>query len=469
VVSDTLCENDSTEILLFSSQKGISYQLKKNGLHTGSPQNGNEAMLAFNTGPLSSTSQFTIEATDTATACSIIIDTLLTVTVNQLPTVVSASVIPESLCVSGQALFSATASSGTISWYDAAKNGNSISILNPVIDTTTTYYAEASSPQGCISLNRTAVTASVYPQYFFTETHAICSGDTYAWHGNAYVVAGTYITAYTTAHGCDSIYKLILGMNPAYDFAENHEICEGDSIIWRGNTYKNAGKYTADFYTNRGCDSTYTLNLAVNPAYALVENHGICDGESYTWQGNTYTETGTYKASFISSNGCDSIITLNLSVNTVDTSVVLDGNTLTANASDATYQWLNCANNFSILTGETNQDFSATVNGIYAVEITQNNCIDTSECYSLTLVSIAGQNSNEIKIYPNPASNEIIIEMSGVNEMLDFKIMNAFGQVVYKGSFMNKTNVQTSHLVPGVYFVKIENKKTFTMHKIIKQ
>jgi len=342
-------------------------------------------------------------------------------------------------------------------------------VLNPVIDTTTTYYAEAISPQGCVSLNRTAVTASVFPVYFFAETQAICNGDTYAWHGNAYAVAGTYITAYTTAHGCDSIYKLNLSVNPAYDFAENHEICEGDSYIWRGNTYRNAGKYTADFFTNRGCDSTYTLNLTVNPAYTLIENHGICDGDSYTWQGNTYTDAGAYQASFTSAKGCDSTITLNLSVNIVDTTVVQDGITLTANVTGATYQWLNCANNFAALEGETNQDFSATVSGIFAVKITQNNCIDTSACFSITTVGIDGLHTHDVEIYPNPVSDELIIERTGDDEMLTYEIVNAFGQVIGQGNFNGKTRIQTSLFAPGTYFIKIGNGKIIAIKKFIKE
>lgn len=85
-----------------------------------------------------------------------------TVTVNASnPQVSSASVSPTSVCGSGQVSFSATASEGTIKWYDAAMNGNEVTNLNPTISTETTYYAEATSSGGCISATRTAVTASV--------------------------------------------------------------------------------------------------------------------------------------------------------------------------------------------------------------------------------------------------------------------------------------------------------------------
>lgn len=418
VISDTLCENESTGIMLFTSQTGISYQLKKNGTEVGSPQAGNEATLTFPTGPLSSTTQFTIEATNTASACSIVLDTVLTITVNPLPTVTEASVTPESLCVSGQAVFSALASPGTISWYDAATDGNAISILNPVINTSTTYYAEATSPEGCVSLNRTPVTAYVHPAYFFPEVHEICNNESYTWHGNTYSVAGTYTTVYTTSNGCDSIYRLKLSVNPSYSFVESHVICSGDSYIWQGNTYKTSGTYLKEYLTKKGCDSTFTLNLTVNA---------------------------------------------------VDISVVQNGNTLTAGVAGAGYRWLNCADDYSLLTDETHQNFNPAADGQYAVEITQNNCVDTSDCYSISLTGIDPLASTEIKLYPNPVTDDLFIEVPENDEWYGIEMMNANGQVVYQNKFMNKTSIPAGQLSPGVYMIKIEYRKTFTMRKIIKQ
>jgi len=83
------------------------------------------------------------------------------ITVNNLPTVNTASVLPSSVCATGQVTFSATASNGTIKWYDAAIGGTEKTVLNPTINTNTTYYAEAISIHGCVSTSRTAVSATV--------------------------------------------------------------------------------------------------------------------------------------------------------------------------------------------------------------------------------------------------------------------------------------------------------------------
>ena len=80
------------------------------------------------------------------------------------PTVIKASVAPGSVIGSGQVVFSAIPSSGIIKWFDAATEGTEVTVLKSIINATTTYYAEAISLEGCVSLSRTAVTATVIPQ-----------------------------------------------------------------------------------------------------------------------------------------------------------------------------------------------------------------------------------------------------------------------------------------------------------------
>ena len=90
-------------------------------------------------------------------------------------------------------------------------------------------------------------------------------------------------------------------------------------------------------------------------------------------------DAGTYEAAYSTISGCDSTYRLILAVKTVDASVTLDGSVITANATSAAYQWLDCGNNFLPLPGETSQSYTAMTGGRYAVEVTQNECSDTSE------------------------------------------------------------------------------------------
>jgi hypothetical protein len=87
---------------------------------------------------------------------------VVTMEVKNIPTVTSATATPESVVGSGQVVFSASANAGDIKWFDEPTGGTEVTILNPTISSTTTYYAEAIS-KGCVSSPRKAVTATVIP------------------------------------------------------------------------------------------------------------------------------------------------------------------------------------------------------------------------------------------------------------------------------------------------------------------
>jgi hypothetical protein len=103
--------------------------------------------------------------------------------------------------------------------------------------------------------------------------------------------------------------------------------------------------------------------------------------KKYTW-----TRSGTYKDTLINKAGCDSIITINLTItNIADTLVTKKGNVLTANAKDATYNWIDCATNQPI--NVTTRSLIVTVNGTYKVTVDQNGCVGTSSCHKVTVLA----------------------------------------------------------------------------------
>lgn len=75
----------------------------------------------------------------------------------------------------------------------------------------------------------------------------------------------------------------------------------------------------------------------------------------------------------------------------------------------------------------------------------------------------------EVKVYPNPVTNELTIEMPGNNESVNFEIINSMGAVVYNGSFIQKTTIQTSGFAAGIYLIKFANGGNFETKKIVKQ
>jgi hypothetical protein len=330
-----------------------------------------------------------------------------------------------------------------------------------------TYTADYTSSKGCDSTY--TLILAVEPVYAFTENYAICVGDSYSWRGNTYSTPGTYNASYVTAHGCDSIYTLYLTFKPTYNFTENHSICQGDSYTWQGYAYSSSGTYSINYYTNKGCDSTYTMNLTVNPVYAFAENQNICKGDIYNWQGSNYVIGGVYTAAYHTIYNCDSTYTLNLSVSLVDTSMSLVGDSLTANATADAYQWLDCDNSYAAIPGEIYQSYTPLSNGNYAVMVTQGLCSDTSGCIQITTVGIESSASANLSIYPNPVKDQLVLSFVGNNSLVQFEVFDALGQQVAKGSFTEKANIGTSHLATGVYIIKFTTGRFVDFRKFIKQ
>jgi len=194
-------------------------------------------------------------------------------------------------------------------------------------------------------------------------------------------------------------------------------------------------------------------------------NLSVCESElPYSFGTQNLTTSGTYTETFQTIHGCDSTVTLNLTVNSVDISVTqIDEFTLKANAANAAYQWVDCNNNYAPIEGETNQFFTATQNGSYAVEITQNNCTDTSDCYDIISAGILENTfDNDIAVYPNPTDGIFIIDLGETLPEFIVSITDVSGKIlrqsVYKNTKMLELNLDVQ---PGIYLLTINsgNKK----------
>jgi hypothetical protein len=159
--------------------------------------------------------------------------------------------------------------------------------------------------------------------------------------------------------------------------------------------------------------------------------------------------------------GCDSVITLNLTLNEYpDSSVQQSGLTLTANTTGAVYQWLDCDNAFNQISGENGQSFTASSSGSYAVQITENGCSSISECINLT-VSGNQWNPNPFRyrLYPNPSRGQAILEIFDNLSSVNIKVINCLGQIIkeeYCGnSNLIEHNLYLSELPAGTYFIQI--------------
>ncbi|NCV45172.1 MAG: hypothetical protein EBW15_10440, partial [Actinobacteria bacterium] len=148
-----------------------------------------------------------------------------------------------------------------------------------------------------------------------TITQSICAPSSYTFNGQTLTTSGIYTDTLTNAAGCDSVITLNLTVNQPSATTITQTICAPNSYTFNGQSYSATGTYTATLTNAAGCDSIVTLNLTVNQPSATAVSASICANASYTCGSQTFSSAGTYTVVLTNAAGCDSVITLNLTVN----------------------------------------------------------------------------------------------------------------------------------------------------------
>jgi hypothetical protein len=153
----------------------------------------------------------------------------------------------------------------------------------------------------------------------------ICYGNSVVWNGVEYDKTGTYVeTLVSKVTGCDSIVTFVLNVKDAIRTTKYANICYNDTLEFGTLMISESGEYQETFVTSEGCDSIVTLHATVLPDLRQTINATIFEGEQYNDNGFVgLTIGGTYTLPLTSQDGCDSTVTLVLKV--IDpTEVALD-------------------------------------------------------------------------------------------------------------------------------------------------
>ena len=268
---------------------------------------------------------------------------------------------------------------------------------------------------------------------------------------------------------------------------------------WIGNSTSNVISTTANTLggsilvtASKTCFTTTASSQAITvnslPSVIVTGNSSVCNGASslvtangasaYVWntgattssvmvsptQNTSYTVTGT------DVNACSNIASINLAVIPLPgVTTSLNGNVISANENGATYQWLDCLSN-SIISGATNQSYSVTSNGSYAVVVTLNGCGDTSACSSFTTVGIVGSDLNSgIAIFPSISGGFYEVENPASNT-LGIDVYNLLGERMTSIiSIQRRTVVDISDKPAGIYFIVMRTEGPAFARKVIKE
>lgn len=189
--------------------------------------------------------------------------------------------------------------------------------VGSILHTTSGYYEDTlvgASSTGCDSI--VTLYLAIKPIKRDTVFVSACSSYTWAQTGTTYTQNGFYNKTYTGANGCDSIITLNLTINSNSRDTVTVTQCNNYTWTQTGITYTQGGFYYKTYTDTNGCDSIVTLNLTINNGSRDTVYVTECD--SYTWTQTevTYTQSGFYYKTYTgaTANGCDSIIILHLTI-----------------------------------------------------------------------------------------------------------------------------------------------------------
>ncbi|MEI6487395.1 MAG: GEVED domain-containing protein [Bacteroidota bacterium] len=222
-------------------------------------------------------------------------------------------------------------------------SGSHLTVGTNVYSTAGTYTDVLTAFSGCDSTLTSNLTVNA--PVTTSQTFVLCAGGNVMVGTNMYTSSGVYNDTLSAVNACDSVVVTNLTVNAAITTTQSIAICAGGSYTIGTSSYNTAGNYTDVLTSAAGCDSTVTTNLTVNPTITGTQTFTICASDSVVVGTSVYHTTGIFTDVLITSLGCDSTVTTNLTVTTlpvvtVTSTTICDGATATLTANGATtYTW----------------------------------------------------------------------------------------------------------------------------------
>ncbi len=285
----------------------------------------------------------------------------------------------------------------------------------------------------------------------------ICKGDSYSQNGFTLPMqnnAGTFSfsNSYPLTNGCDSVVELSLTVNPTYNTTVDLTICSSATYDFHGQIVDQPGTYYTTLTSQYGCDSTITLNLAVDSYYQVNLNEHICEGDMSTTPGfEGRADAGIDTLFLTATNSCDSLVVLVLEVGRIDNVELED----------------------SIEVDNEYSNYGFDIAAIHeAGEVTFTNTLtNTDGCDSIVTLRLKvlpkpvtpePEPTPEVvtfDIFPNPTSTgQITIEANYdiTKDIYEYQIFNEHGMLMDTGCINSKdTFVDVSKYNSGYYYLKV--------------
>lgn len=266
-----------------------------------------------------------------------------------------------------------------IQWLESTNGGQSFNLLNgetnPSLDlgvpTPGNIYAYfvandavAITQENC-RINSELDTISVIPVLIDTLDAVICDDLSIQVGNSIYTESGSYVDTLTSSLGCDSIVLLNLEVINRVTTNLDLTICEGQSVMIGDSVFTQSGNFSQTLRSTNGCDSIVNLNLQVTNQIINNLVADLCEGDSIIVGNSTYFTAGIFRDTLPSAAGCDSIIISDIQVSELGNfaitgpTFICQGNAITLDAGNqSTYSWS---------TGSTASSIEVNTAGVYSV------------------------------------------------------------------------------------------------------
>lgn len=205
--------------------------------------------------------------------------------------------------------------------------------------------------------------------------------------------------------------------------------------------------------------------VCADTSSSVLTVSAACDG--YSFNGENYTESGSHTFVFQALSGCDSTVTLDLTIVNVEAIINVTGFVLGTTTPYTTYQWFLNGNLIPNATGST---YTVSENGNYTVFVTdENGCSDTSSIYivnNVTAIRDINGIADKIRIYPVPATDLVYINSPVA---VNVSLSGIEGKVIR--SVKEAKQLSLAGLAEGIYLLHITDKEgnLVKVEKIVKQ
>ena len=314
---------------------------------------------------------------------------------------------------------------------NSAKNVLCSSNVGCTVSSNFTASSTAICLNGTINFTNTSVGA--------TSQNWLVNGTVFSSSVNAtrtFPSAGTYEIKLISSNGpCSDTNSLTITVSSPSAASISNTACQSYTWPVNGQTYTQSGTYTATIPNAAGCDSVITLNLTIGQPTNSTETISNCGNYLWAANGQTYTQSGTYTSTFTNAQGCVSTQTLDLTIHQPSASTLTE-----------------TALNSYILNGQT-----YTQSGTYNQIIPNSVGCDSTITLNLTLsfTDVIELRAN-IRMYPNPTYNELTIERSSSSNCKYF-LMDGQGRLVQEGELSGTVSqLSLGALNSGIYMLFLE-------------